>query len=89
MSFDRKAHCRRVGSLGGRATVAKYGSSHMSAIGVRGFRAFSARFSSVRAAKRWLSETGSYVYWQQTRLPDTGKFLARLPVAPWDNEAPF
>lgn len=35
-SFDRAEHCRRIAASGGRSTVAKYGSAHMSQIGKRG-----------------------------------------------------
>jgi hypothetical protein len=39
MSFDRAAHCRAIGSKGGRATVDKHGVVWMSVIGKRGFKA--------------------------------------------------
>jgi len=41
--FDRAAHCRRIGSLGGAATVAKHGRWHMPAIGTAGARVTIAR----------------------------------------------
>jgi hypothetical protein len=34
---ERAAHCRRIASLGGKRTVALHDTSHMSAIGRRGF----------------------------------------------------
>lgn len=34
--FDRAAHCRKIGSLGGKATAEKHGSQHMREIGQEG-----------------------------------------------------
>jgi len=36
---ERAAHCRRIGSLGGQATVKTLGHTHMSMIGKKGFQA--------------------------------------------------
>ncbi len=36
---ERAAHCRRIGQAGGQATVKRFGHTHMSAIGKRGFQA--------------------------------------------------
>jgi len=36
---ERAAHCRRIGQLGGQATVKALGHTHMSTIGKRGFQA--------------------------------------------------
>jgi hypothetical protein len=36
---ERAAHCRRIGSLGGQATVKALGHTHMSMIGKKGFQA--------------------------------------------------
>lgn len=37
-TFDRGAHCRRIASSGGRATVEIHGIAHMQEIGKRGFQ---------------------------------------------------
>ncbi len=37
-TFDRAAHCRRIASLGGQATVRIHGTSHMQTIGRIGFQ---------------------------------------------------
>ncbi len=36
--FDRAAHCRNIAAKGGRTTVERYGTGHMSNIGKVGFR---------------------------------------------------
>jgi len=36
---ERATHCRRIGSLGGQATVKALGKTHMSTIGKKGFQA--------------------------------------------------
>lgn len=87
--FDRAEHCRRIASKGGRTTVARHGSSHMSAIGVKGFRATAKHFRSTRQYKIWLASMGAFAYWRSTTLPDTGKFSAEPPPAPWDDRPPF
>jgi hypothetical protein len=87
--FDRKAHCRRIASKGGRTTVARHGSSHMSAIGVKGFQATAKHFRSTRQYKNWLASMGAFAYWRSVGLPDTGKFSAELPAAPWDDRPAF
>lgn len=38
--FDRANHCRNIASLGGQATVARYGRGYMQAIAKRGFQAY-------------------------------------------------
>lgn len=35
-NFDRAAHCRKIAALGGKATVSKHGSKHMSTLGKKG-----------------------------------------------------
>ena len=82
--FDRAAHCRRIASKGGRATVDRHGSSHMSNIGVKGFLKTASHFRTVRDYKHWLASTGAAVYAQSTDLPDTGKFPQQRPPAPWE-----
>lgn len=84
-SFDRKAHCRRIAALGGKAVVAKHGQSHMSAIGVKGFRATSSKFRSVAEYKDYLRRLGIWSYVTSTGLPDTGKFDHSKPTAPWES----
>lgn len=37
-AFDRPAHCRRIAALGGRRTVERHGTAHMSRIGAIGFQ---------------------------------------------------
>lgn len=74
MAFDRAAHCRRIASRGGRATVAKHGSSHM--------RKY---FRSASDYKLWLGSMGAAVYAQNSGLPDTGKYPHERPPAPWDD----
>lgn len=65
-----KEFYRRIGSLGGRATVQRHGSEHMRQIGKRGFEVTTARhFRSEQHHKRWLAEMGAYTYWRQTNLP--------------------
>lgn len=83
--FDRAEHCRKIASMGGKATAAKYGPAHMSAIGVKGFRATAAKFRSVRDYKLWLGSMGAAVYWEMSDLPDTGKFPVNRPLAPWQD----
>ena len=36
LSFNRAAHCRRIGAHGGAVTVARHGTHHMRAIGTAG-----------------------------------------------------
>jgi hypothetical protein len=38
MSFDRTAHCQRIGAHGGATTAQRHGSAHMRAIGKAGAR---------------------------------------------------
>ncbi len=82
--FDRAEHCRRIAVAGGRATYRKHGSSHYSAIGSKGWQAFAARFRSPAEARHYLASMGAHVYWKATGYPDTGKFPAAPPVAPWE-----
>ena len=82
--FNRAEHCRKIGSKGGRTTVARHGSSHMSAIGVKGFNKTARHFRSTTDYKLWLGSMGAAVYAQSTDLPDTGKFPQQRPPAPWD-----
>lgn len=82
--FDRADHCRRIASKGGRTTVARHGSSHMSAIGVKGFLATAKHFQSMAHYKMWLADTGAHEGWRQTQLPATGKFASEKPTGPWD-----
>lgn len=49
-SFDRATHCRKIASSGGKATVAKYGSTHMSKIGKRGATVLWERYRLVPVA---------------------------------------
>ena len=68
--FDRAAHCRRIATLGGRATVARYGHEHMRKIGRLGFEATTRRhFRNEIHHKLWLVEMGYHVYWRNTGLP--------------------
>lgn len=83
--FNRAEHCKRIASKGGKATVAKHGAEHMSAIGVKGFRSLAAKFRSVKEAKDWLARIGTYNYVKSTGLPDTGKFSHERPLAPWES----
>ncbi len=65
-----KEFYRRIGSLGGRATVQRHGSEHMRQIGQRGFQSTTDKyFRNERHHKQWLAEMGAYTYWQQTNLP--------------------
>ena len=82
--FNRAEHCKRIASKGGRTTVARHGSSHMSAIGVKGFQATAKHFRSVTEYKLWLGSMGGFAYWRASGLPNTGKFPSEPPPAPWD-----
>lgn len=86
-TFNRAEHCRRIAGRGGRATVTRHGREHMSAIGVKGFRATAARFRSPREYKVWLGCLGAHTYARHVGLPGwQGKFGHRPPPAPWDPE---
>jgi hypothetical protein len=57
-SFDRAAHCQRIGQAGGLATVQRHGVAHMRAIGKAGYRAAVAAHgvgyvNGLLDAKRW------------------------------------
>jgi general stress protein YciG len=94
--FDRKAHCQRIASKGGQATVAKHGRGHMAEIGRRGFVATTCRYflGDERLHKGWLKAAGAFCYWQGSGLtmkrdkdglpvwPD------RLPLHPAKTAAP-
>ncbi len=47
--FDRVAHCRRVGSLGGYATYDRYGENYMRDIGRRGYASTKKLYGAGRA----------------------------------------
>jgi hypothetical protein len=56
--FDRAAHCRRIASYGGAATVTTHGAHHMRIIGQTGARVTIARhgydfWRGLMDAKRW------------------------------------
>lgn len=70
-SFDRAAHCRQIASKGGKATVARYGRTHMSTIGKRGYMVTTCRYflGSDKLHNRWLVAAGAAVYWQSSGLP--------------------
>ena len=54
---ERREHCRRIASKGGKVTASKPG--HMSAIGKKGFEAFADRYCSDRgAAVAWIQSKG-------------------------------
>ena len=82
--FDRAAHCRRIAAKGGRATVARHGSEHMSNIGLRGFRATARHFRSVSEYKTWLAVMGGRVYALSVGLPTSEAKFGPVPPAPWD-----
>jgi hypothetical protein len=82
--FDRAAHCRAIGSKGGRATVNKHGSSHMAAIGVKGFQATAKHFRSTQEYKTWLGVMGGRVYALSVGLPNSEEKFGPVPPAPWD-----
>lgn len=68
--FDRREHCRRIASRGGRATVARHGREHMQKIGRKGFEVTTERyfFGSVAAHLSWFRARGAFEYWKQTGL---------------------
>jgi general stress protein YciG len=68
--FNRKEHCKRIASLGGKATVNKHGRQHMAEIGKRGFMVTTCRYflGNDWLHKRWLSAAGTFNYWQSTGL---------------------
>lgn len=69
-TFDRAAHCRRIASAGGRATVARHGHDHMRRIGRRGWEQTTRRhFRSEHDHAIWLALMGAHVYWKHTSLP--------------------
>lgn len=83
--FDRAEHCRRIAAKGGRALVEKYGSEHMCAIGVNGFRATAEHFESTWHYKVWLARTGAHTYASAVQAPGwEWKYGAEKPLAPWD-----
>jgi hypothetical protein len=47
--FDRAAHCRRIASLGGYATLDRYGENYMRDIGRRGYASTKALYGAGRA----------------------------------------
>jgi hypothetical protein len=51
---ERSAHCKRIGALGGRATVEKHGPSYMSRMGKKGFAGLVRRFGDDGAAVSFL-----------------------------------
>lgn len=56
--FDRAAHCRRIASLGGAATLTKHGRHHFRAIGAAGARVTIDRhglayWRGLRNVQRW------------------------------------
>ncbi|MCA9936815.1 MAG: hypothetical protein KC415_22925 [Anaerolineales bacterium] len=61
---------RRIGSKGGRTTVAKHGREHMQRIGRKGFESTTQRyFRSEAEHKHWLTVAGAHQYWRSTGLP--------------------
>ena len=70
MAFDRAAHCRRIASSGGKATVEKHGRKHMSEIGKRGFETTTKRYfgGDKEAHKQYLIEELGHAYWKATGL---------------------
>jgi general stress protein YciG len=95
-TFDRAAHCRRIASKGGRATVQKHGRDHMAKIGRKGFRATTQKWfgGDEEKHKQWLATVGFWVYWLHSGLPmrygPDGKPFARKPAHPSRNEViPF
>ncbi len=80
---------KRIGSAGGRATVARYGREHMRAIGRKGFQSTTHKyFRSEKEHKLWLANMGAYTYWRSTGLPmkrdhmGRGVFPDRPPAHP-------
>lgn len=82
--FNRAEHCRRIAASGGRATVARHGSSHMAAIGVRGFRATSKHFRSTAEYKMYLARIGGWSYASAIQAPGWQLKFGEKPLAPWD-----
>ena len=57
-TFDRKAHCQRIGTHGGNVTVARHGTAHMRVIGTAGASVTIQRhgvafFRGITARKGW------------------------------------
>lgn len=70
MKRDREFY-RRIGSKGGRATVARHGRAHMSEIGRRGYMVTTCRYflGNDQLHNRYLARMGAHVYWRDSGLP--------------------
>lgn len=70
MTRDREFY-RRIGSMGGRATVEKYGRQHMSEIGQIGYRVTTCRhfLGNDQLHNKYLARMGLHVYWRESGLP--------------------
>ncbi|MEM8859342.1 MAG: hypothetical protein AAGD96_13530 [Chloroflexota bacterium] len=82
--MSQKMTKAQAGSLGGKATVRKYGREHMATIGEIGFQVTTDKYfnGDREAHKNYLRLTGAFNYAQSTGLQNKGMWPKEAPTHP-------